>query len=319
MAPNATLEQNTSRSTTQPEGLIFDIKRYAVHDGPGVRSVVFLKGCSLSCVWCHNPESISFQPELLSQPQRCIGCGACVMVCPNQVHEFSESSEHIVHRERCQLCGKCVQECYAEALVMCGRKYTVEQAMAILREDRGFYETSGGGVTLSGGEPFVQPEFSLALLRACRAEGIHTAVDTSGHIAWATLEAALPYTDIVLYDFKHMDGDEHRRLVGSRNELLLANLRRLSEMGVPIEIRIPVVPGVNDSPNMLADIGRFLGSLNNIVGVRLLPYHRLAGSKYASIGRPNTMPEVDSPSREQMEAAAANLQREGPLPIIISG
>jgi pyruvate formate lyase activating enzyme len=321
-ATDVTLE-SSSRATKRAEperqeGWVFDIKRYAVHDGPGVRTAVFLKGCSLSCVWCHNPESIHPQPEICVYPQRCIGCRACVEVCPNNVHQLGDNGEHMLERERCTLCGKCTEACYAEALVMVGKRMTVEEVVEVLREDRAFYEASQGGVTLTGGEPFLQGRFAAMLLKACKAEGLHTAVDTSGHISWAVIEESLPYIDLVLYDLKHPHPQQHKQYTGATNELALEHLRLLSQVGVPIEIRIPVIPTVNDSPELMAAIGRFIAPLNNIVAVRLLPYHRLAGSKYAGIGRSNTMPQVDTPTKEDLERAADCLQTDQPLPITIS-
>ncbi|MCL4466880.1 MAG: glycyl-radical enzyme activating protein [Chloroflexi bacterium] len=321
MAIEAALEKrsNTERGEgAQCEGLIFDIKRYAVHDGPGLRTVVFLKGCSLSCAWCHNPESISPRPEVSLHPERCIACFTCVKVCPNQVHQFGEGGEHVLERDRCKQCGTCTESCYAEALVMVGKKLSVGQVMEVLNEDRAFYEASGGGVTLSGGEPFMQAEFTTALLQSCKAAGLHTAVDTCGNVPWAVIQKTLPYIDLALYDLKHMDPGEHKRHAGATNDLALRNLRRLSKSGVPIEIRIPLIPTVNDSPAHVEAIGRFLASLDNIVGVRLLPYLRLAGSKYASIGRPNRMPEVDTPTREHLETVAGWMQRDRPLTIFIN-
>jgi pyruvate formate lyase activating enzyme len=190
--------------------------------------------------------------------------------------------------------------------------------MKVVLEDRAFYEFSGGGVTLSGGEPLVQPAFSIALLGRCREAGIHTALDTSGHISWEVMEQALPFVDIMLYDLKHMNARDHRRLCGAENEITLANLQRLCQTGIPVEIRIPVVPSITDNPAMLRAAGSFLASLDNIVAVRLLPYHRLAGSKYHGIGRANTLPEVETPGRKQMEDVAACLQAEHILPIVIS-
>ncbi len=297
-------------------GLVFDIKRYAVHDGPGLRTAVFLKGCSLSCQWCHNPESINPRPEVVTFPQRCIGCGACFEVCPNQAHQKGQHGEHLLLRERCTACGACTEACYAEALVMAGRKMSVEEVVQVLQEDRPYYELSGGGITLSGGEPFVQPGFTRELLRACQEAGLHTAVDTSGHISWAIIEEALSYTDLVLYDLKHMDPAEHCKYTGATNDLALENLEKLSRTNVPIEIRIPVVPGVNDDPNLVVDMARFIDSLGNIVAVRLLAYHSLAGSKYASIGRPNRMPQVESPSRGHLAALAALMQPHLQVPIV---
>ena len=291
------------------KGWIFDIKRFAVHDGPGIRTTVFLKGCGLSCAWCHNPESIHAQPELLLNPSRCIGCGACVEVCPNDVHSFNESGEHLLRRDRCNHCGKCVDACYSEALLMAGRETTVGEVVDILAEDRSFYETSGGGVTLSGGEPLLQNEFALSLLRCCKEEGFHTAVDTSGHLPWEAIEKALPYIDLVLYDLKSMDSEVHKQYTGSGNDRLLANLKRIDESGVPIEIRMPIIPTVNDTNGSIESAGRFLTALNNIKEVRLLAYHRYAGSKYLSVGRPNHMPDVESPSKKYLREIAGRMRK----------
>jgi pyruvate formate lyase activating enzyme len=307
-------------SVAGPTGLVFDIKRFAVHDGPGLRTVVFFKGCGLGCVWCHNPESIGSRPEIAVHPERCIGCRACAAACPNGAHSFGEGGEQGEHhfaRERCRGCGRCAAECYAEALELVGREMTVDEVLDVLVADRAFYAASGGGITLSGGEPLVQRDFALALLRACRARGLRTALDTSGQVPWATLARALPNTDLVLYDLKHPDPNEHRRLTGATNELVLENLRRLSETGVPIEIRIPIVPGANDSPEVMAAFGRVVATLASVVAVRLLPYHRLAGSKYASVGRPNTLPAVDSPSRERLRLCADSLGLHDRVPIIV--
>jgi pyruvate formate lyase activating enzyme len=299
------------------EGTVFDIKRYSVHDGPGLRTTVFLKGCSLACAWCHNPESISARPELAFYPQRCIGCGACVDACPNGAHRIGDDGAHVLVRDLCQRCGRCAEACYAEALVMIGRTRTVGDVLTVLLEDRAFYERSGGGITLSGGEPFVQPQFTAALLRACKAEGLHTAVDTAGHVPWATIEEALPHIDLVLYDLKHADPQQHHRYTGAPNDRALANLRRVSEAGAAIEVRMPIIPDVNDDDAALDAAARLLGSLRALLGVRLLAYHRLAGSKYASIGRDNTMPRGDEPTRVRLEAVAARLRQGMAAPVVV--
>lgn len=326
------------------KGWIFDIKRYAVHDGPGIRSTVFLKGCGLACRWCHNPESISSAPELLLQAARCIGCGACVQVCPNEVHRFDEEGVHHIARDRCVRCGRCVESCYAGALLMAGWEVTVEEVVKTLREDREFYETSGGGITLSGGEPFIQSDFTLALLKACKEEGFHTAVDTSGHVPWHAIEQALPYIDLVLYDLKHMDPEAHKQNTGAPNDRILINLKKISEWrgkeavsrgsatvveeaaagaspdqrgaGVPIEIRIPVIPTLNDHDEFIEQAGDFLGSLDAVKTVRLLAYHNFAGSKYESVGRANTLPDVDSPTKESLKEMAGKLRRQGKFAVV---
>jgi pyruvate formate lyase activating enzyme len=299
------------------EGVVFDLKRFAVHDGPGVRTVVFLKGCPLACAWCHNPESIDPRPELALYPRRCIGCGACVEACPHDVHSFALDGTHELARERCEACGRCAEACYAEALTLVGKRMTVGSVLDVLLEDCSFYETSNGGVTLSGGEPFAQPAFTRALLRACRGAGMHTAVDTSGYAPWPVLESALPFVDLVLFDIKHLDAGTHRSWTGRDNGLILANLRRIADDGKPIEIRVPIVPGVNTDDAHLEAIANLAVGLGSLVGVRLLGYHGLAGSKYASIGRPNRLPTVGSPSREALEAMAARFRQRCGAPVTV--
>lgn len=290
-------------------GSIFDIKRFAVHDGPGIRTTVFLKGCLLSCAWCHNPEGIRRQAELVYFESRCMHCGACVEACPNQAREII-AGEMVYHPERCELCAKCLEACYTGALFQYGQETSVDEVMAVLRQDAEFYQASGGGVTLSGGEPLAQERFAIALLRQCKAEGFHTALDTSGQVPWAVIAAALPYTDLVLYDLKHLDPQQHRYYTGIGNTLILDNLRSLDRSGVRLEIRIPLVPGVNDGPNLDAATA-FLGSLESRPCVRLLPYHPLAGGKYLRLGRENRLPAAASPDSAQMNAAAEVLRASG--------
>jgi pyruvate formate lyase activating enzyme len=299
------------------EGTVFDLKRFAVHDGPGVRTVVFLKGCPLACAWCHNPESVSPPPELALYPQRCIGCGACVEACPNGAHSFTLDGTHVLARERCVVCGRCAEACYAEALTLIGKAMSVGAVLDVLVEDRSFYESSGGGVTLSGGEPFAQPAFTLALLRTCRSARLHTALDTSGYAPWPIIERALPFVDLVLFDVKHLNSEEHRRWTGRDNDLILANLRRIAQAGAPVEIRVPIVPGANDGDEHLVAVADLASTLPSLVGVRLLGYHSLAGSKYASIGRASTLPAVESPSREVLEALADRFRQRCGVPVTV--
>ncbi|MBI3972761.1 MAG: glycyl-radical enzyme activating protein [Chloroflexi bacterium] len=292
-------------------GWIFDVKRFAVHDGPGVRTVLFFKGCPLRCAWCHNPESISRNVQIMFHPQRCIACLACVEACPHGAQQVTPDGERWLDRSRCELDRRCVEVCYAGALEVVGRRVSVDDVLAQVREDASFYATSGGGVTLSGGEPLLQPEFATAVLRQCKAEEFHTALDTCGQVRWKAFEQALPFVDLVLYDVKHMSAERHKHLTGASSRLILDNLRKLGDHGVPIEIRMVIVPTINDGREFIEAAGEFLGSLHTIEAVRLLPYHRLAGSKYLGLGQANTMPEVETPSLAHMQQIAGRLSAHG--------
>ena len=286
------------------KGLVFDIKKFAVHDGPGIRTTVFLKGCPLHCWWCHNPESIKREKELVLFENKCIGCGECFKVCPNKAHELLPDGNRVYHKERCVLCGKCTDICYAEALVMEGKEMTVEEVMVELRKDIPFYENSNGGITLSGGEPMFQHEFSLAILKQCKAEGLHTAIDTSGQVSWRVYERILPYVDLALYDFKHIDPVAHKKYTGVSNYLILDNLVKMSEYDVPIEIRVPIIPGVNDAKKDIVSAAMFFSTLKNITWVELLPYHRLGESKYSRLGEEYKLEGLQTPSKEHLNEIA---------------
>ena len=289
-----------------PTGRIVDIKRLAVHDGPGIRTTLFLKGCPLHCRWCHNPESVASTPEIGYFARKCLHCGRCVAVCPTHA-QVMNGGRHEFRRELCIGCGKCVEVCLGEALEFYGREIGVEEAAAVILEDRTFYAESGGGCTVSGGEPLLQAEFCAGLFRRLKKDGIHCAVDTSGAVPWAAFETVLPVTDLFLYDLKQTDDVCHREQVGASNRIILENLRRLSTCGVPIEIRIPVIPGINADDASMTAAGKLLGELDNITLVRLLPYH-LARSKYVTSGHADTMPQVAPPTPEQMEHAAGLLR-----------
>ncbi len=253
------------------QGLIFDIERNSFVDGPGIRTTVFFKGCNLKCAWCHNPESQGFKPQMMFYRDKCKGCGKCKDICPTP--------------DNCTLCGKCTLYCPVDARKVCGKEYTVDEVFAEIIKDKSFYENSGGGVTFSGGECMLQIEFLVIILKKCKENGIHTAVDTAGHIPFEGFEKILPYTDLFLYDIKCLDNEKHKKYVGVENQRILENLKRLFEMNAKIWIRIPVVSGINDSVAEMQAIQAFLQKCGNPEKVELLPYHAMGENKYAAIGR----------------------------------
>ncbi|MBR4676025.1 MAG: glycyl-radical enzyme activating protein [Victivallales bacterium] len=289
------------------EARYIDIKRFAVHDGPGIRTTLFLKGCPLRCIWCHNPESRFPQPELAIHYPKCTCCGECAKVCSchaivNGVHEFK--------RANCKACGKCVDACPSGVLELFGKTITVDEAAEKLLEDRIFY-ADGGGITISGGEPLLHSGFCADLLKRMHSEGIHCAIDTCGNVPWSAFEAVLPYTDIFLYDFKCADSEKHKQLTGCGNELILENLKKLNATGKEIEIRMIMVPEHNMAEGNLKAAGEFLAPLKSISAVRLLAYHSLARSKFQAVGHPDTMPDVPSPDADTLEHCADILRTYG--------
>ncbi|MBM3472497.1 MAG: glycyl-radical enzyme activating protein [Armatimonadetes bacterium] len=297
------------------KGVIFDIKKFAVHDGPGIRTTVFLKGCPLRCKWCHNPESQAFNPQLAQFPRNCIGCGKCIEVCPQE--GIAPGPEgNVIDRALCRNCGTCASVCYAEALVLHGREVTVAEVIAEVEKDRLFYENSGGGMTLSGGEPLAQPEFALALLREGRRVGFHNALDTSGDVAWELLEEAARSADLILYDIKCLDPDRHLEGTGRPNDRILENLDRLGHGATPICVRVPVIPGFNDSLKELEAIGRLAERLPAVEGVELLRYHGLGEGKYGSLGLPCPTPGLKPPTDEQMATLKTAVDSAGVLCVV---
>jgi pyruvate formate lyase activating enzyme len=299
------------------QGLVFDIKKFSTHDGPGIRTTVFFKGCPLNCPWCHNPESQSPQRELVVRPNRCIHCGACLSACTHGA-VIQEGDEYGIAAEHCQLCGACVEVCYAEAREIVGQVMTAAEVMAKVERDIAFYDQSGGGVTFSGGEPLAQPEFLGTLLRASKQAGIHTAVDTCGHAPWPVLDAIRGDVDLFLYDLKLMDDQEHRRLTGVSNQLILENLRALSEGRHAIILRLPVIPGITDSPENVRQLAAFAASLPHLQGIDLLPYHTTALDKYARMKRTYSLQGLRPPAAEALAEITRALQRPG-VPVRIGG
>lgn len=284
---------------------IFEIKRFAVHDGDGIRTTVFLKGCSLKCVWCHNPEGIGFKEQLAYYEDKCIGCGVCCGVCDTGAHIMKDGMR-IFNREKCVGCGKCADECLGNALNFYGKEMSVDEVFEIIMEDREFYENSRGGATLSGGECLMQADFCAELLKKLKSSGVNTAVDTCGFVPRKSLDKVIPYTDVFLYDFKAFDEDVHIKCTGYSNIIILENLKYIDSMDKKIEIRIPYVPDFNS--DQIEKIGEFLGGLKNVTKVRVLPYHNFAGSKYKSLDMENTLPGT-LPTSEEIKKAEEILRK----------
>lgn len=263
-------------------GTVFNIQKFCTDDGPGIRTTVFLKGCHLGCAWCHNPEGLSRTPLLEYSQVDCVSCRRCEAVCPNSVHSFREG-QHMLDRTNCTLCGKCVAACEFGALSLCGRTMTAEQVLEIALADKAFYFPEGG-ITVSGGEPLLQPEFVLALGTLAKEQGIHFCVETSGAVAFSVLEKIIPVVDLFLFDIKETDGGNHLRYTGISNEISLANIRKLDAMGKQVWMRCPIIPGVNDREDHFKALARLYVSLKNAARIQLMPYHAMGQGKTTRFG-----------------------------------
>lgn len=299
------------------EGQVFNIMKYAVHDGPGIRTTVFLKGCPLNCWWCHNPESQELKPQLTFFPNRCIGCMDCIAACKENAIKAVDGKV-VTDLDKCKNNGDCTLVCFAEAREMAGQSMSVEEVVKELLKDKIFYDESGGGVTFSGGEPLVQKTYLLELLKEMKKLGIHTTIDTCGYASSETIKEVAGLTDLFLFDLKHMNSEKHEKYTGVPNDLILENLNILHSMGKEIIIRIPIIPGFNDSDEELNELRNYIATLKNVKEVNLLPYHNIGQEKYNRIGKPYKMKDVKEPSQDDMEYAA-NIMNGNGIKVKIGG
>jgi len=303
----------SSRTETKQggvKGLVFNIQRYSIHDGPGIRTTVFLKGCPLRCKWCSNPESINLSQELMVRESKCDCCGKCIDACTRNAITLCDGHLHI-DRLKCDLCLKCIDICSKDVIELSGTYLSVTETMEECSKDEIFYQNSGGGVTLSGGEPLYQPEFTLNVLRECKERALNTAIDTSGFASWQVVETILPYTDLVLFDIKHLDTERHKTATGVNNEIILENLRKIVSQGTSrVWVRIPVIPSFNDSETYISTLSETLGTIP-AEKISLLGYHEWGKPKYAALGRDYPLNGCMPPTQEKLESLQKIMQSKG--------
>jgi pyruvate formate lyase activating enzyme len=298
-------------------GIIFDIKRFAIHDGPGVRTTVFLKGCPLRCWTCHNPEGQRRDVDMFLRPDRCTVCGDCLSICPPNAISLNDHTV-LVDRELCDVCGECVETCLTGALEIAGREATVAEVIEEVERDTIYYDEGGGGVTFSGGDPLHQPRFLVDLLEECKRRDIRTAVDTSGCVPRAVVRTVAEWADLFLYDIKLMDNERHRQFTGASNRRVLQNLRWLSEQEAHVRIRLPLIPDVNADETNIRATGAFVSSLPTRYPVDILPYHSIGADKHERLGRTYRLPEAKAPSDAEVADAVGILEGFG-LDVTVRG
>lgn len=283
------------------KGIVFNIQKFSVNDGPGIRTTVFLKGCPLSCIWCHNPESKRAFPELMYSEEKCVMCGKCVHVCDKNVHSFV-NNKHVINREACRKCGKCEEECLYDALEIAGKEKSVEEVIEEVMKDKIFYETSNGGITLSGGEPLLQYDFSLEILKRAKQEGLHTAMETCGYTSEEKIREIAPFVDLFLFDYKITNSELHKKYTGVSNEKIIANLRLLNLLNKKIILRCPIIPGINDTEEHFDGIANITNELDGIVEINIEPYHPLGKSKAEKLGVEYELSDLKFTEEEQTQA-----------------
>ena len=288
---------------------VFNISRCCVDDGPGIRTTVFLKGCPLRCLWCHNPESQRSTREITFDPNKCTACGRCAAACPHGCHDIAEGV-HAYDRNACIRCGVCTEACRAEALSAVGREMRVDEVAAEAVRDRIFYQNSGGGVTISGGEPLAHPAFTAELLRKLRADGIHTAIETSGYASPAVFREIAPLCDLLLFDLKETDPALHKKYTGVELEPILSNLRMAGELGVPVHLRMPIIPGLNDREEHFAAAAEIARTIPTLVTAQVMPYHKLGAYKYETLGGSYTLSDIEEPDAETKKRWQAMMDEE---------
>ncbi|WFD11752.1 choline TMA-lyase-activating enzyme [Tepidibacter hydrothermalis] len=296
---------NKKATIIERKAFIFNVQKYNMYDGPGVRTLVFFKGCPLRCKWCSNPEGLERKYQVMFKSESCMDCGACVSVCPVGIHTINKEGKHVLdHSIDCLGCNKCKEVCTKAALSIVGEVKTVSELLEIIEEDQDFYDVSGGGVTLGGGEVTMQPEFAANLLMACKQEGINTAIETCGYAKRESILQVAQFTDLFLYDLKHIDSERHYQLTGVRNERILENLKELLRRRYNVKIRMPLLKGVNDSQNEIKRVIEFLmpyRDYKNFKGIDLLPYHKLGVNKYNQLGMKYQIEEDPKLSNEELE------------------
>ena len=301
------------------KGEIFDIQRFSIHDGPGIRTVVFLKGCSLYCPWCCNPEGISYESELAYYPQRCFDCGECIHICPQKAITRSCKEDGVsIDREKCNNCGVCVPFCSSKALTFMGEEISVHQVMEEVKKDAVFYRVSGGGLTLSGGESMEQIDFTETLLSAAKQDGINTAVETCGYTSSENFRRVLKNVDCLLYDIKHTDSKKHKDFTGKDNGVILENIKLAVQICPSVTARVPYIPGFNDSEEEILEIVDFISSIS-VASLHILPYHNLGLSKYKSLGKTYRMASAKSVERKKVQRIKRLIEERHPIKVQVGG